>query len=67
MYDSRNLPDHPDITWAMRTGYPSWNQPIEDTCEICGEELSSDDTYEDHDHDKICKNCLLYLHKKDWW
>ena len=25
--------EHPDITWALRTGYPSWNQPIEDDYE----------------------------------
>lgn len=23
------LPDHPEITWALRTGYPSWLQPNE--------------------------------------
>ena len=21
-----NIPDHPEIEWALRTGYPSWMQ-----------------------------------------
>lgn len=24
------LPDHPDIEWALRTGYPSWMQETEE-------------------------------------
>ena len=57
---------HPDITWAERTGYPSWNQPTWDTCEVCGDELSVDDTYYDCDYDYLCKSCLLQSHKKEW-
>lgn len=39
---------HPEITWAERTGYPSWMQPDEDDydqdaydayCDRCYEEL----------------------------
>ena len=26
----RQLPDHPEIEWALRTGYPSWMQPNRD-------------------------------------
>ena len=26
----RQLPDHPEIEWALRTGYPSWMQPKKD-------------------------------------
>lgn len=22
----RGLPDHPEVEWALRTGYPSWMQ-----------------------------------------
>ncbi len=25
------LIEHPDITWALRTGYPSWMQDKEET------------------------------------
>lgn len=26
----RPIPDHPEIEWALRTGYPSWMQPKSD-------------------------------------
>ena len=26
----RPIPDHPEIEWALRTGYPSWMQPKRD-------------------------------------
>ena len=38
----RQLPDHPDIEWALRTGYPSWMQPKDLDCE-------DDWDYEDDD------------------
>lgn len=25
----RGIPDHPEIEWALRTGYPSWMQERE--------------------------------------
>lgn len=25
-----NIPDHPEIAWIERTGYPSWMQETED-------------------------------------
>ena len=25
-----DLPDHPEIAWSERTGYPSWMQDTED-------------------------------------
>ena len=38
----RQLPDHPDIEWALRTGYPSWMQPKDRDCE---------DDWDDEDDD----------------
>ena len=58
---------HPDISWIERTGYPSWAQPKERHCEKCGCELYLDETYEDHDHDFLCEDCLLKLHRKNPW
>ena len=57
---------HPEITWAERTGYPSWNQPTSHFCEECGKCLDDEDEYEDAQHDCLCEECLLVLHKK-WW
>lgn len=25
--------EHPEVTWALRTGYPSWMQPKDNDCE----------------------------------
>lgn len=36
----RDLPDHPDITAAMRTGYPYRKQPKPHCCPVCGQEIS---------------------------
>ena len=38
----RELPDHPEVAWALRTGYPSWMQRKRD--------LDVDD-YEEEDED----------------
>ena len=59
----RDLPDHPEIEWAMRTGYPSWNQPK--CCDRCGEELG-EHTYSDLEYDNLCADCLLELHRNAW-
>lgn len=32
-----DLPDHPEIQWIERTGYPSWMQDDEDECEEVSE------------------------------
>ena len=61
-----NLPDHPEIAMAMRTGYPSWNQPKSHYCEECGKCIDDEDVYEDVGHDFLCEDCLRSLHKK-WW
>lgn len=58
------VPDHPDIIWAERTGYPEWNQPQATLCEYCGEELWEDEVFQDEYHDHLCKWCLLALHRR---
>lgn len=62
------LPDHPEIEMAMRTGYPSWNQPKRRHvyCENCGEDITDKDVYYDENHKYICKECLLFFHLK-WY
>lgn len=59
--------DHPEIECAMRTGYPSWNQPIMYLCEECGRDISDEMAYEDECHNLLCERCLLKLHEKAWW
>ncbi len=34
----KNIPDHPDIARALRTGYPYETDDIQPTCPICGHE-----------------------------
>jgi len=59
---------HPEITWAERTGYPSYNQPKSHYCEECGECLDDKEVYADRIHEYLCKECLLMLHeKRNWW
>ena len=61
------LKDHPDIESALRTGYAVCNQPEYFYCQMCNEELSVDEVYEDFGFDYLCEDCLLKLHKKVWW
>lgn len=58
------VPDHPDITWAERTGYPAWNQPKFTFCNHCGEELCEDEAFQDEQYDYLCEWCLLDLHRR---
>lgn len=53
--------EHPEIGWAERTGYPSYNQPNEIRCERCGDVLE-DEFYEDEEYDLLCLDCLRTLH-----
>lgn len=55
---------HPEITWAERTGYPSWNQPVDITCDNCGD-IIDDEVYEDEVYSSLCLDCLLKLHLKE--
>ena len=43
----RQLPDHPDIEWALRTGYPSWMQERD-------EDGDEDDFIDDDDEEDYC-------------
>ena len=54
---------HPEITWAERTGYPSWGQPRDIQCDECGN-IIEDEIYEDEYHETLCLDCLLKLHLK---
>ena len=58
---------HPEISWAERTGYPSYKQPKSHYCEECGKCLDDEMAYEDASHDYLCEDCLLTLHEKSWW
>lgn len=60
-----NIPDHYEITWVERTGYPSWNQPTEHYCERCGDELDNE-YYESYPYEYLCKCCLLDMHRKEF-
>lgn len=57
--------EHPDITKTLKTGYPSWNQPKKIYCCECGTHLDDDEIYEDSCHPYLCKECLLFFHKKE--
>lgn len=62
---SYQLPDHPEIQSAERTGYPSWNRaPGFIYCDECGSEITCD-IYEDERHSFLCEECLRMLHKKE--
>lgn len=63
---SYDLREHPDIESALRTGYGLHNQPQSTYCEECGKCLDDEDEYEDAQHEYLCEECLLSLHKK-WW
>ena len=58
--------EHPEVTWCLRTGYPSYNQPREVRCELCGD-IIDDEIYEDDGFDCLCLDCLKTLHVKDRW
>lgn len=62
-----NIPDHPDIASALRTGYPTFGKDISHYCEECGCCLDDRNMYSDSAHDYLCKDCLLTLHEKHWW
>ena len=55
---------HPEITWAEHTGYPSWNQPQDIYCDRCGD-IIDDEVYEDEYHDCLCLDCLMKTHLKE--
>jgi hypothetical protein len=58
--------DHPEVESALRTGYPTWNQPKTIYCEECGRDITDEEQYEDEHHEFLCGECLRYFHKKGW-
>ena len=58
--------EHPDITAAMRYGYPTRNESeVPMFCENCGAEIDEDDDfYSDGSYDCMCEDCLKSLHRK---
>jgi hypothetical protein len=56
--------ENPEIEWALRTGYPSWNQYQLIYCDECGDEIEGT-AYEDDRHEYLCESCLLALHEKE--
>lgn len=57
--------EHPEIKWFHRNGYPSYAQPSEIYCGECGKDITDDDWYEDETHEFLCRDCLLFFHRKD--
>jgi hypothetical protein len=55
---------HPEITWAEKTGYPSWNQPKDIVCDDCGDVIDGE-IYEDETYETLCLYCLLKRHLKE--
>lgn len=50
------IPDHPEIAYALRTGYP---KPVKFVkCADCGEEFTGDHRMYISDGDLVCGNCL---------
>lgn len=58
-----DLPDHPQIESAMRTGYPTWTDTSVIYCDKCGDEIDGD-VFEDEQYDTLCLHCLEDLHRK---
>ena len=50
------IPDHPDVAYALATGYPEPEKPSI-RCEYCGEEICGSEPIFFYDGDRICENC----------
>lgn len=51
-----NIPDHPDVANALRSGWPSGREPAIPTCPVCGEETY--ETYSDGISTLGCPSCV---------
>ena len=60
-----HIPDHPEIVWIQRTGYPSFAQPKIIHCQECGRDITFENVYDDESHEYLCQECLLYFHRKE--
>ncbi len=60
-----NIPDHPDIARALRTGYPYETEDIQPTCPICGHEAEY--FYKDSCNEIVgCSWCLEEIDALEW-
>ena len=58
--------EHPDITYALRTGYPRpVREPRSIKCAYCDKELSGDDEAIGYDGDYVCGDCFLNQLQED--
>ncbi len=59
----RQIPDHPEIRHAERTGYPSWVKPGEDFyksyCWLCGCEVDESKPHALHHGRVTCLDCMM--------
>lgn len=53
--------EHPDITSALRTGYPAWQRPPLPTCDRCGAIPDAAFTFERAPSlwRTLCRSCFL--------
>lgn len=58
--------EHPDITNAIRTGYPCGHEPQPIYCERCGNDISDEEVFEDDEYEYLCVNCLMNKYEKEW-
>lgn len=53
--------EHPDITSALRTGYPSWELHHDPRiCPMCGETPIDNESYEVYG-EEVCEKCMIKL------
>ncbi len=53
-----NIPDHPEIACALRTGYPQPpKEPIEIHCDECGCHIDGSEKVYAYDGERICEKC----------
>lgn len=55
--------EHPDISRALATGYPSRSRASCTCCDWCGDPVSYSDWYIEIDDETICWNCILDMRK----
>ena len=64
---NKPIQDHPDITFAMRTGYGVRTPEPEIHCPVCGETLQWDDTiYKISGTVVACSNCIETMAADDY-
>lgn len=57
--------EHPDITHALRTGYPRGSDPVDVRCPVCG--CPAMYLYVNDDHEIVgCDECLTQIDAEAW-